>query len=93
MTREIWRIVGNLSERSFPKQSSENSPDRRLKGLKTELACEKCKPVRQGDPDWIQTSDLLLRRQLLYSAELPDLTVLNRGAKIKESVKISYSNL
>jgi hypothetical protein len=24
------------------------------------------------DPDWIQTSDLLLRRQLLYSAELPD---------------------
>jgi hypothetical protein len=25
-----------------------------------------------GDPDWIQTNDLLLRRQLLYSAELPD---------------------
>ena len=24
------------------------------------------------DPDWIQTNDLLLRRQLLYSAELPD---------------------
>jgi hypothetical protein len=24
-----------------------------------------------GDPDWIQTNDLLLRRQLLYSAELP----------------------
>jgi hypothetical protein len=23
------------------------------------------------DPDWIQTNDLLLRRQLLYSAELP----------------------
>ena len=27
---------------------------------------------KNGDPDWIQTSDLLLRRQLLYSAELPD---------------------
>jgi len=25
-----------------------------------------------SDPDWIQTNDLLLRRQLLYSAELPD---------------------
>ena len=25
------------------------------------------------DPDWIQTNDLLLRRQLLYSAELPGL--------------------
>ena len=25
------------------------------------------------DPDWIQTNDLLLRRQLLYSTELPDL--------------------
>ena len=36
-----------------------------------------------SDPDWIQTSDLLLRRQLLYSAELPDLTVLNRGGKDK----------
>ena len=24
------------------------------------------------DPDWIQTNDLLLRRQLLYSTELPD---------------------
>jgi hypothetical protein len=23
------------------------------------------------DPDWIQTNDLLLRRQLLYSTELP----------------------
>ena len=31
------------------------------------IACFAC------DPDWIQTSDLLLRRQLLYSAELPDL--------------------
>jgi hypothetical protein len=28
---------------------------------------------QSSDPDWIQTSDLLLRRQLLYSAELPDL--------------------
>jgi hypothetical protein len=35
--------------------------------------------LRFGDPDWTQTSDLLLRRQLLYSAELPDLTVLNGG--------------
>ena len=25
-----------------------------------------------GDLDWIRTSDLLLRRQLLYPAELPD---------------------
>ena len=25
-----------------------------------------------SDPDWIQTNDLLLRRQLLYSTELPD---------------------
>jgi hypothetical protein len=30
------------------------------------------------DPDWIQTNDLLLRRQLLYSTELPD----RRSAKI-----------
>ncbi len=28
---------------------------------------------KQSDPDWIQTNDLLLRRQLLYSAELPGL--------------------
>ncbi len=27
------------------------------------------------DPDWIQTNDLLLRRQLLYSTELPDLRI------------------
>lgn len=27
---------------------------------------------RLCDPDWIQTNDLLLRRQLLYSTELPD---------------------
>jgi hypothetical protein len=39
--------------------------------------------LRLCDPDWIQTSDLLLRRQLLYSAELPDLAVLNRGGKDK----------
>ena len=25
-----------------------------------------------SDPDWIRTNDLLLRRQLLYPAELPD---------------------
>ena len=25
-----------------------------------------------GDPAWIRTKDLLLRRQLLYPAELPD---------------------
>jgi hypothetical protein len=25
------------------------------------------------DPDWIRTNDLLLRRQLLYPTELPDL--------------------
>ena len=25
-----------------------------------------------SDPDWIQTNDLLLRRQLLYPTELPD---------------------
>lgn len=27
---------------------------------------------RLCDPDWIKTNDLLLRRQLLYSTELPD---------------------
>jgi hypothetical protein len=27
--------------------------------------------LRLSDPDWIQTNDLLLRRQLLYSTELP----------------------
>jgi hypothetical protein len=32
------------------------------------------------DPDWIQTNDLLLRRQLLYSAELPDQRIENFGA-------------
>ena len=26
-----------------------------------------------GDSDWIRTNDLLLRRQLLYPAELPNL--------------------
>jgi|RhiMetdeSRZDD1v2_1073273.scaffolds.fasta_scaffold01407_15 hypothetical protein len=26
-----------------------------------------------SDPDWIRTNDLLLRRQLLYPTELPDL--------------------
>jgi hypothetical protein len=29
--------------------------------------------LKKSDPDWIQTNDLLLRRQLLYSTELPDL--------------------
>ena len=28
--------------------------------------------IQLCDPDWIQTNDLLLRRQLLYSTELPD---------------------
>ncbi len=40
------------------------------------LQCKKkCEPVKVRitcDPDWIQTNDLLLRRQLLYSTELPD---------------------
>ncbi len=27
---------------------------------------------RSCDPDWIRTNDLLLRRQLLYPAELPN---------------------
>jgi hypothetical protein len=40
------------------------------------------------DPDWTQTSDLLLRRQLLYSAELPDLTVLNGGKDSGNKEKI-----
>jgi hypothetical protein len=36
-----------------------------------------------SDPDWIQTNDLLLRRQLLYSAELPDrLSILSAGPQI-----------
>ena len=31
------------------------------------------------DPDWIQTNDLLLRRQLLYSTELPDQKITNKN--------------
>lgn len=27
--------------------------------------------LKKSDPDWIRTNDLLLRRQLLYPAELP----------------------
>ena len=34
----------------------------------------------KSDPDWIQTNDLLLRRQLLYSAELPG----RNGSKIRK---------
>jgi hypothetical protein len=34
------------------------------------------------DPDWIQTNDLLLRRQLLYSTELPDHFTKERAAKV-----------
>ncbi len=30
------------------------------------------------DPDWIRTNGLLLRRQLLYPAELPDRIIKNR---------------
>ena len=33
-----------------------------------------------SDPDWIQTNDLLLRRQLLYSTELPDHFLEELGA-------------
>jgi hypothetical protein len=39
---------------------------------------------RPRDPDWIQTNGLLLRRQLLYSAELPGRVALLRPAKIKK---------
>ncbi len=45
-----------------------------------------------SDPDWIQTNDLLLRRQLLYSAELPGRKSLPAGfiqremaAKVKKN--------
>src|SRR4051812_16058281 len=41
---------------------------------------------RDCDPDWIQTNGLLLRRQLLYSAELPDR--LN-----KKAAKINFFSL
>jgi len=37
------------------------------------------------EPDWIRTNDLLLRRQLLYPAELP---VLIRVAQNKEKMAI-----
>jgi hypothetical protein len=37
------------------------------------------------EPDWIRTNDLLLRRQLLYPAELP---VLVRVAQNKEKMAI-----
>jgi hypothetical protein len=42
-------------------------------------------PALFCDPDWIQTNDLLLRRQLLYSAELPDLIKAgkDKGMRIK----------
>jgi hypothetical protein len=46
----------------------------------------------KSDPDWIQTNDLLLRRQLLYSAELPGRNIppalqadLEMAAKIKKN--------
>ena len=32
-----------------------------------------------SDPDWIQTNDLLLRRQLLYSTELPDQKITTKN--------------
>jgi hypothetical protein len=38
-----------------------------------------------SEPDWIRTNDLLLRRQLLYPAELP---VLVRVAQNKEKMAI-----
>ena len=34
--------------------------------------------IKKSDPDWIQTNDPKLRRFVLYSAELPGLTVLPR---------------
>ena len=36
-----------------------------------------------SDPDWIQTNDLLLRRQLLYSTELPGLFKSGKDSPIK----------
>ena len=30
-----------------------------------------------SDPDWIRTNDLLLRRQLLYPAELRDRNIIS----------------
>lgn len=46
-----------------------------------------------GDSDWIRTNDLLLRRQLLYPAELPNHILRLRGAKVMKNLIISPINL
>jgi ABC-type sugar transport system ATPase subunit len=40
------------------------------------------------EPDWIRTNDLLLRRQLLYPAELPVLTLKAQGVVLKANCLI-----
>ena len=48
-----------------------------------------------SDPDWTQTNDLLLRRQLLYSAELPDLfrsaKIIEKSFWVKENLDHSHT--
>ena len=45
-----------------------------------------------SDPDWIQTNDLLLRRQLLYSTELPGRNIILSNHDLPEfDVRMVYS--
>jgi hypothetical protein len=39
------------------------------------------------DPDWIRTNDLLLRRQLLYPTELPDLLKSGKYKRIQNIMR------
>ena len=48
--------------------------------------------MRFSDPDWIQTNDLLLRRQLLYSTELPGLTGAQNNEKTTRQAKLNGIN-
>lgn len=44
----------------------------RLRKEKKQLGEKLIYQEKRSDPDWIRTNDLLLRRQLLYPAELRD---------------------
>ena len=48
-----------------------------------------CFDMLLSDPDWIQTNDLLLRRQLLYSAELPGRNCLKRPENCSKRLETS----
>ena len=53
--------------------------ERALDAVRIKKACHSCD--RLCDSDWIRTNDLLLRRQLLYPAELPNQELPIGGAK------------